>query len=68
MEIKNLTDAELVEALKVEIKKWMPVIQAHVEASHFLDGFNRRKNDWDEKLANTRAVLADCLMAERSDK
>ena len=37
--------------------EWMPVIEAHVEASHLTDGFRRKKNGYDALLEKTKAAL-----------
>lgn len=37
--------------------EWMPVIEAHVEASHLTDGFRRKKNQYDARLEKTKAAL-----------
>ena len=46
------------EALRNLLRRWMPVIEAHVEASHLTDGFKRKQNEYDALLEETKVELA----------
>ena len=46
-------------ALLALLKMWMPVIEAHVEASHLTDGFKRKNNDWDSLLEATKVTMKE---------
>ena len=45
-------------ALSSLLRRWMPVIEAHVESTHFIEGFNRQKNKYDDLLEETKKELA----------
>jgi hypothetical protein len=47
------------EALIPLLKKSFPVMRAHAEASHMLEGFNEKKNHWDDLVDEIRSVIKD---------
>lgn len=56
-----MTDSELIEKLTNCLKYWMPIIEAHVESSHLVEGFNRKRNVYDECLDKTKIILQIAL-------
>jgi hypothetical protein len=53
-------ESELAE-LRERLKEWLPVMEGHAEASHLLEGFNRKVNKWDIRL---EAIKAACKKGE----
>ena len=45
------------DALLFMLRRWMPVIEAHVEASHLMDGFKRKPNEYDLMLELTKSEI-----------
>ena len=43
-------------SLRAMIKEWLPAMEGHTEASHLLEGFKRKKNIWDDRLAKIKAA------------
>ena len=39
------------------LRRWMPVIEAHVEASHLTDGLKRKANESDALLEQTKSEI-----------
>jgi len=39
------------------LRRWMPVIEAHVEASHLTDGLKRKANEYDALLEQTKSEI-----------
>ena len=60
---------EQVDALKAECEKLrnllrhaQPIIRAHAEASHMLEGFRPRRNQWDELVEGVDAALQEAKL------
>ena len=46
------------EKLRNLLRHAQPIIRAHAEASHLLDGFRPRRNQWDDLVERIDAALA----------
>jgi hypothetical protein len=47
------------EALIPLLKKSFPVMRAHAGASHMLEGFNEKRNKWDDLVDEIKSFIVD---------